>query len=539
MSQVEQVRASAPWSAPPQGSAVGGVPRTPPATGASTTPLPERVIEIAFAYRKRILGGLLLIYLLGFNAQWRPTPDSALYLTIGRNLFENKGFTFHGQVNQLSYPGIPLLIAATFKLFHSESLTPLLVEMFLGGLLGLALVYRLFLLHDGPKMAVWMTLGVALCALFHRYCYELLTDMPFFIGVMGFFAGWEGVFGSRGLDCRLGSLRRARWYDWAILVAGLAIAILTRPQMWALLLAAIIMLGAQLKQRAGGRPLILLAAIVGIAALAWKLDRRRHDGSIFGHYEGAIIWNISQNGPAFLHRVFVEYIPRLFEGVLSQTMFGCRFGTGLDALVGVSVIVAAVVFLKAEPIWRIWVGMLLLTTVVAAEPIDRYFLSALPMLVYAWWKALVWLQDRLPKPWGSYALLLVLGIGGGTNLARALIFTFEQRRVPFLNAYAQGHFARLDEVARLINQHVPEDGYVLAPPHTPRILTYLSRRNVLEPITEHAPNDHAHPVYLLQPMNEPAARRLKEMGARLGEQVGPTVQGKYDVWILNRVEWGS
>jgi hypothetical protein len=227
--------------------------------------------------------------------------------------------------------------------------------------------------------------------------------------------------------------------------------------------------------------------------------------------------------------------------VLSQTLFGCRFGVGVDALIGLAVIAAAVVFLRAEPIWRLWVGLLFLTTIVATEPIDRYFLAALPMLVYAWWKAVVWVYERLPREWGGYAFLLILGIGGGTNIARTVILTIEQRRVPFLNGYMQGHFATIYDVAKLVNEQVPPDGYVLAPPRSPRILTYLSRRNVLEPGTEHVPDGQTHPVYLLQPMNEPAKHRLAEMGGHIGPQVGSVVQGKYDPtpWILNRVEWGS
>jgi len=537
MSQVEQVHASAHWSAPPQGSAVGVVARA--TSLASAIPLSEKIIEIAFTYRKRILAGLLLVYLLGFNAQWRPTPDSALYLTIGRNLFEGNGFTYHGEVNRLSYPGTPLLVAASFRLFRSESLTPLLIEMFLGGVIALALVYRLFLLHDGQKMAVWMTIGVGLCALFHRYCYELLSDMPFFIGAIGFFAGWEGVFGSRITNSAPATQRRVHWYDWALLVAGLLIAIVMRPQMWALLFATVVMLGVEFKRRAGRKPLILLAAIIVIGAIVWTINRRHHGAGFFGRYEDAIIWNITQNSSQFAHRVFLEYIPRLFDGVLSQTLFGCRFGIGLDALVGAAIIAAAVMFLKAEPIWRLWVGLLFLTTIVATEPIDRYFLAALPMLVYAWWKAVVWLHERLPKAWAGYAFLLILGIGGGTNIARTLIFTTEQRRVPFLNSYMQGHFASIYAVAELVSQQVPPDGYVLAPPRSPRILTYLSRRNVLEPTTEHLSNERSRPAFVLQPMNEPARDRLVAMGGHLGKEVGPSVPGKDGAWILNQVDWGS
>ena len=460
MSQVEQVHASAPWSAASQGSAVGVVSRA--SNLAPAISFPTRSSEIAFTYRKRILAGLLVVYLLGFNAQWRPTPDSALYLTIGRNLFEGNGFTYHGEVNRLSYRGTPFLVAATFSLFRSESLTPLLIEMFLGGVIALSLVYRLFILHDGQKMAVWMTIGVGLW----RAVSSLLLRAAFRHAVF-----YRGDRILRGVGRRL-------WVAEVECDTSDA-----TPRSLVRLGAAGYRLTDRDRdaspngQRCSLRPWLCWALSSNVALAASRLFCSRRSSS-----SGAIVWTVNRRHygrrilwplrrchhlehhaqQRLVRRIaFLEYIPRLFDGVLSQTLFGCRFGIGLDALVGAAIIVAAARFLKAEPIWRLWVGLLFLTTIVAAEPIDRYFLAALPMLVYAWWKFVIWLHDRLPKAWAGYAFLLILGVGGGTNLARTLIFTTEQRRVPFLNGYMQGHFASIYAVAELVSQQVPPDGYVL------------------------------------------------------------------------------
>src|SRR5687767_10685586 len=64
----------------------------------------DLLLSWADRYRRWIFAGLALLYVAGFNAQWRLEPDSALYLTIGRNLAERKGYTFHGKSHRLAYP---------------------------------------------------------------------------------------------------------------------------------------------------------------------------------------------------------------------------------------------------------------------------------------------------------------------------------------------------------------------------------------------------------------------------------------------------
>ncbi len=46
----------------------------------------DRVLAWVDEHRYKLYAALVVFYLLGFNGQWRPEPDSALYLTIGRNL---------------------------------------------------------------------------------------------------------------------------------------------------------------------------------------------------------------------------------------------------------------------------------------------------------------------------------------------------------------------------------------------------------------------------------------------------------------------
>src|SRR4051794_1665275 len=81
----------------------------PAVTG--TSPLSERFLAWADRHRRKLTAAVVLLYLVAFNGRWRLDADSALYLTIGRNLAEGRGFTYHGRPHTLAYPGMPWLFA--------------------------------------------------------------------------------------------------------------------------------------------------------------------------------------------------------------------------------------------------------------------------------------------------------------------------------------------------------------------------------------------------------------------------------------------
>ena len=92
-----------------------------PAQALAPRPLPDRLLGWVDVHRWKLLAGLVLLYVIGFNGQWRMEPDSALYLTIGRNLAEGRGYSYHGVHHHLAYPGLPWLFAATFKIFGTAT----------------------------------------------------------------------------------------------------------------------------------------------------------------------------------------------------------------------------------------------------------------------------------------------------------------------------------------------------------------------------------------------------------------------------------
>ena len=52
-----------------------------------------------------------LLYFASINTHWLPSTDSALYLTIGRNLARGDGYTYQGQSAVATEPLVPLLLA--------------------------------------------------------------------------------------------------------------------------------------------------------------------------------------------------------------------------------------------------------------------------------------------------------------------------------------------------------------------------------------------------------------------------------------------
>lgn len=504
--------------------------------------LSDRVLALADRHRHKLMIALIFVYLFGFNAQWRIEPDSALYLTVGRNLAQGQGYTYHGQRHHLAFPGLPLLFSAVFKLFGTHTLVPALVIMLLIGAATLALTYRLFLLYAGRPTAVLLTFGLGISRLFYRYCFELLSDMPFLLGVMAFLVGFEAIFYRRSRDHDEDQRpARARWFDWLLLVSGWLIAVAMRPSMWALLAAVVLALGWSAIRCPIRRPwaLALIAAVLAAGATFWMLDPRRGGSASMGEYEDALFNATSTHLWAILHDL-KPHIDKLFNATLSQALFGARLGPGLSELAGAAVILVCLTMLWDRPLWVLWVAMSFVMIVVAIEPLDRYFLEVLPLMIFAWWRGIRWLNVKLagvsPK-WADWIFAGLFILGGMTNLMRIGEFVVEQRRPHFLNAYKDGRYASAHQVANLLHDRVGSRAWVITTAKFARTLTFLSQRNVVGPGAEmQSPVKGA--VYVLEPLDQAVREKLDHLGLAVGPQVGPEIQSKTDPepWQLRRAE---
>ena len=474
-------------------------------------------------YRYWLFAGLLLVYLAGFNGQWRVEPrQRALYLTIGRNLAEGHGAVYREQPNSLVFPGLPYLLDATFRIFHTESLLPPTVMMWMLGWVTLALTYRLFLLHAGRPTAVVMMVGVGLTRLFYRYCFELLTDLPFLLGVIAFLAGYEAIFyrkpaqGNESETQAESGPSRAKWFDWALLVFGLAIAISMRPVMWVLLSAVVMALvWRALSGKISRLHVGVTAGVVAAVALFYFVGPGRH-GSGVDDYEITIL-NRLRNFHATLAQIprnFRELFP---EAALVKAVFGCKMPVWMNVGLGVLVFVLAFTLFYRRALWGFLVMVTFAMLLLFQEPLDRYFVAVIPLLIFSWWQFLVWLNHKLPANWGNWCFLALFFGGLGCNIARIGEMVVEQRRMPFLAHYHDGRYESLDRVAQVIGDNTRSDDWILAGSDHGRILTFKSRRNVMEP-TEKIPVDPQHLFVLTGPAWEEAKDGRKKQSVAIDEQ---------------------
>ena len=511
---------------------------TAPADVAAPSDLPGRLLAFVDAHRRKLFVVVAALYLLAFNGQWRLDADSALYLTIGRSLAEGRGFTYHGLPHTLAYPGMPWLFAGLFKVFGGYALAAADVVMLGCAFATLALVYRLFLLHTGRPTAVLMTVALALSRTFFRYSFELLSDVPFLLGVSAFLVGCEAIFYRRGneADERVAPRPRFRWYDVALLVGGLAVAMVTRPTMWALLAAVVVVLALSLFRRPlRWRWLAAGAAVAATAAVALAVMFHR----LGGDYERVFI--DAMNNPGEVTRVMLsQNLPDLLHPSAAEAVFGVDWGhlkrgnvIPLGAVPSLLLMAAGVALVRRRLLWGVWVAMSVVMMLVTLVEV-RYFLQVLPLLLYGWWLLLVAADRALgrrlgrgPMPWLAALPVAVFVATVGVNAGRCVYLAVEQRSVPFLESYRRGRYAMVPELTKLLETQTPPGAWVLVPERQlGRILTFTSRRHAVEPGPVTQLNPDLQTVYVLEPLESDVRAWMPLLRMGTGEPVGPAVRGR-------------
>ncbi len=502
----------------------------------------DRTLAFVDRHRIKLLLAVGVLYLLGFNGQWRPEPDSALYLTLGRNLALGEGYTYHGHSHRLVFPGLPLLFAGLFRIFGTDSLVPHHLAMLAMGGAALGLTYRLFLLHAGRPLAVLVTLLVGVSRTFYRYNFELLTDLPFMLAVMAFLVGYEGAVHRHGADDPAPTKYprgKPRWFDWSLLLLGLVGAVVMRPTMLALLIAVA---GAALWPVVRGRArwgsvavfLVVVAAGVGFYVFDPREGGGDYERMLFNPAQFERLWNQAIN----------FNLPKLFEPTVSEAVFAVDFSDVGNVLISAVLILTSFSLFRAHALW----GLLVVMTgvmLVAVEVHVRYLLFILPLLVYAWLRVLIWVSHWMTARQGNRLFVAVLVLFLGTNVARCAKVAIEQRMSGLLSPYKDGRYASLPDLAKIIKEKTEPGAWILVRHKMGRIVTFTSGRYAVEP----RPDDNTtldpelQPVYVLDPIDNKEEEKLDTRtrdwmaanGIVRGEAVG-SFQGKRDrqPWVLSR-----
>ena len=506
--------------------------RSNESTGAGAAALSERLLAWVDRRRVFVLVGVVVLYAASFTGRWRVAPDSALAMSLGRSLAEGAGFVYQGEPHKWVEPGLPWVIAASFRQFGPDSYRPLTVFILLCGVIALFLACQLFKLHLPRGGAVLLTAMLAATETFYRYCFQIVTDMPFLVGLFAVLLGYERLT----QPPRDGATDRpaGKWYDWLLLVGGTLVMCAFRPTVITFVGALAVATAYHLLR--GPRRLrhALVFAVVLASMMAFRLsDPRRATVGESAHREATLKSLLTERRGFAVHRMLTRFVPDMLAEYTPEAVLGIELGTGLDQLFSVTVIALGVLLVTRRVLWGAWVA----ATVAQMAfwlPRERYFLPILPLLLLALWQAATWLERRLKPPLGTVAFAGVLMLLTLPNLLQDGVFIAEQRWRGISPTDLRDPSIRpLVEMGREIAATVGERDIVLAEPA--RELTYFSRRKVLSPprSLRQPPTEEQEQLFnrelLAAPQlfavmpEERREQHVKELVERLGMGLGPAV----------------
>jgi hypothetical protein len=437
----------------------------------------DRFAAWADRWRWLCFAALCIPYLAAFNGQWLAGPDSALYLSIGRNIASGRGYTYLGQPHQLVYPGLPYALALLFRIFGSHAIAAADAMLLLCALATFALTYRLVHLAFDRPTAVIVTIGFALTHEYFRYCYEILTDVPFLMGVMALLAGHEAIFHRKSAS------GKAAVWDWLLLLAGLVVSVTMRPTMIGLLAVWILSLLCLALRKKGPRRWGILAA-VAIAALVVLLFVRLDPRGAFGRsaprsYEQSALFSLTSNFSYRLHHQIADNVKNLFAMDVTRSGFGILLGAWwIDAVFALAFLAAGLALIRIRPLWGLWVAATVAMLVLLVSH-DRYMVEILPLLVLGWWRFLRWLNYALPRAAGNFIFAALMLLGTVPNTGEVGGMMIHQQYRPFLAYYKDGKLRPYAKLADFLRDKIPQSNLILCPKLQSQILAFWSDRRVI------------------------------------------------------------
>lgn len=433
--------------------------------------------------RRALIGGLtviILLYLACVNGKWWPTPDSSMYLTLGRSLAEGQGYLFNGSVCTNVTPGLPAILAGLQWAFGPGFWAP---QVFAAvcGLATVVMVYAFFRRRPGDAAAAAIAAVTALCAGFFRGARMVLTDVPFAMLFWAtLLAAWRFRRGSAG---------------WLLVAAALAVVgvVVRAPGVLLLLPFALGFLldssdGVSWRRRLVGAT-VLAAAAGGTAGAFYFTARQMLDGgtpfyetvATLHSHEG--VWGLLAAVGAGLWE---------FVGAMSEIF------TTQDGFWPAGILLTWLVVSGSVRCWkdgRRWAPTVLVLYVVVMAGMQggmgvtiRYMLPLVPLVVYLWLEGLYgcleWAARRRQKPLtpetkrkaiAVFALVAVVA-----NAPMALRDAYHAAVVGRTDWYYQtirgGVFAELFEVVSLLKRQCPTGDLIAADSNKSSILHYLAQR---------------------------------------------------------------
>lgn len=545
-----------------QGSSAATIQRaetTGAAAATTTDPAPRRtpVLDAVLGYvdrhRRWFFAAAVLLYVAAFNGVWRPEPDSALYMTIARNLVEGRGYTYLGKVDALAYPGFPWLLAGVFRVFGTASLfVPHLLVLLMTGAT-IVLTYAYFRLVTTRPMAVVVTLNVAVAHTLFLCAYQLRNDVPFLMGVMAFLTGYAAVVHrSRGAEATGTLVRGLRnpVTPWALLLAGVAVAVVMRPTMFALV-GAILLAGIFSVCRGSVRKRYVVATfvmVVAIVAAFYAMDpRRSHPGKAGGQYEQVAMSWLESPG-RFVERLFHPATIETFSRCNMEAMFGHELGYGVNTAVTLILLGLGLWLVRHRPLWFFYLSATIVMMLVMAEMdipfqtgetgqlVPRHFIGALPLLTYLWWRCAAWMERHLPPKAGLVMVVVMTIVAFAPNVVKICETIGRQRVYAHQTARGNSETTTVERLGAVLADRVDAGGTVVVPHKRGRQFAFYSGRRVLEATPVLKFNGLPGPVYVLEQGEASVVDFLKRNRLAMGPAIA-TEPGRLDWRGRQQHDW--
>jgi hypothetical protein len=399
---------------------------------------------------------VVAVYLLSVNNAWWPTPDSAMYQGLGKNLVEGRGYVFNGQAHTTVTPALPLILGGLRLAFGEGYWAPNLL-MTLCGLGGLLLAWMSLRRLTDEWTALLAVVGCAACYKCFHYSHTILTDAPFFLLFWALtYASLRLLAGGRG------------WLAPVAVLAALALAVRAPGIIVLGPLSAALLLqktgAAGLPRRVAAAAVVLAVPLLTAGAL-YLLAKSYSDQP--SEYLTSTTVRVS-----LLTRLL--YIPRslpVIPGEIALSLTGQRIWVlGLAVL---APIVAGGVLL-----WRggnrlapAVCGLCLLVSAALAGPLDiraRYLLPIYPLLmimglygvVWGTRRILVW-RGRIVGPadsWKAAAIFIavLLAINLPKVAREAFYYDFYSALTGrYYQRIEGGHYADLHSLAEFLRRNLP------------------------------------------------------------------------------------
>lgn len=454
-----------------------------PDTRASLLELP--LFTRAQARKAWLLAGVIALaaaYAAAVSPHWWIGPDSALYLSLARNLVADNGYTLAGQPHTHVPPGFPLVLAGLVRI-GAGSFLALNLLMAAAGLVTLIVVYLLLRRMVHPDWAFALAAVAGLSNEMLQRSGEILSDVPFMLlATVAMLLYYRGLAGGKRL--RLG---------WEIasllLVASCWLRAAGVPLALGAAVGLVLAARGKARLRAAVNAAAICAALATCLVLAY-LYLQAHPQPAAGSYAGTLNRTLGGRSAFQVLAQTLEHF-KLASGQLSRLLIAQRPPLWLCMIVFVAPIALGMILRgrRGDLVGPVAVAVYVAgLSAVSPLPRTRYFLPISPLLILYLAEGWGWLvlrtarRDSAASGWVKVLLILLLGFNiplVGRNIYEkhwADCFTNQQAGKwedevnvagflrgldPFYRDESGATFRRMDDAA-LLCRRAPFDGYILA-----------------------------------------------------------------------------